>query len=137
MKFISQPFRVKYSDTDQMGFMHHSNYLKFFENARISWLRELGVSYKKMEEDGIVMPVVSSNLKHIKPSFFDDQLFIEVYLTKPPKASIDFIYNVYNQNRDLICKGSTRLAFLNSKSQRPIRCPGFLSSLFAESFFKE
>ena len=132
MKFISQPFRVKYSDTDQMGFMHHSNYLKFFENARISWLRELGVSYKKMEEDGVVMPVVSSYLKHIKPSFFDDQLFIEIYLTKPPKASIEFIYNVYNQNKDLICKGSTRIAFLNSKSQRPIRCPDFLSSLFAE-----
>ena len=61
MKFISPPFRVKYSDTDQMGFVHHSNYLKFFENARISWLRELGVSYKKIEEDGILMPVVSSN----------------------------------------------------------------------------
>ena len=76
MKFFSEPFRVKYSDTDQMGFMHHSNYLKFFENARISWLRELGVSYKKMEEDGVVMPVVSSYLKHIKPSFFDDQLCV-------------------------------------------------------------
>ena len=120
-----------------MNLLFYDNYLKFFENARISWLRELGVSYKKIEKDGILMPVVSSNLKHIKPSFFDDQLCVEVYLTKPPKASIDFIYNVYNQNRDLICKGSTRLAFLNSKSQRPIRCPDFLSSLFAESFFKE
>ena len=137
MKFFSEPFRVKYSDTDQMGFMHHSNYLKFFENARISWLRELGVSYKKIEKDGILMPVVSSNLKHIKPSFFDDQLFIEVNLTKLPKASIDFTYNVYNQNKDLICKGSTRIAFLNSKSQRPVRCPDFLYSLFAELFFKE
>ena len=65
MKYFSKPFRVSYSDTDQMGFMHHSNYLKFFENARISWLRSLGISYKKMEDDGIIMPVVSSSLYHI------------------------------------------------------------------------
>jgi len=132
MKYISEPFRVKYSDTDQMGFMHHSNYLRFFENARISWLRELGVSYKKMEEDGVIMPVVSSHLKHIKPSFFDDQLFIEISLIKPPKASLDFSYVVFNQNKDLICEGFTRLAFLNSKSQKPIRCPDFLHNFFAE-----
>jgi len=132
MNYFSEPFCVKYSDTDQMGYMHHSNYLRFFENARISWLRELGVSYKKMEVDGIIMPVVSSLLKHIKPSFFDDQLFIQISLIKPPKASLDFSYDVFNQNKDLICEGSTKLAFLNSKSQKPIRCPDFLYNLFAE-----
>ncbi len=132
MKYVSEPLRVKYSDTDQMGFMHHSNYLRFFENARISWLRELGISYKKMEEDGVIMPVVSSHLKHIKPSFFDDQLIIEISIIKPPKASLDFSYVVFNQNKDLICEGFTKLAFLNSKSQKPIRCPDFVYNLFVE-----
>jgi len=132
MKYFSKPFRVSYSDTDQMGFMHHSNYLKFFENARISWLRSLGISYKKMEDDGIIMPVVSSSLYHIKPSFFDDQLFIQIELNEIPKASLNFSYVVHNQNKELICKGSTRLAFLNSKTQKPTRCPNFLYNLFAE-----
>ena len=132
MKYFSKPFRVKYSDTDQMGFMHHSNYLRFFENARISWLRELGVSYKKIEEDGILMPVVSSSLKHIKPSFFDDQLVIQIQLSETPKASLYFNYIVYNQNKELICEGTTRLAFLNSKTQKPTRCPMFLYNLFLE-----
>ena len=67
MKFFSQPFLIKYSDTDQMGIVHHSNYLKYFENARIAWLRDLGVSYKKIEEDGILMPVVSASLEFIIP----------------------------------------------------------------------
>ena len=132
MKYLSEPFRVKYSDTDQMGFMHHSNYLRFFENARISWLRDLGVSYKKMENDGIIMPVVSSSLKHIKPSFFDDELFIEIILIKPPKASLEFLYKIFNQHSELICKGSTKLAFLSSKTQKPIRCPEMIYNLFAK-----
>tara|TARA_B110000444_G_C18847396_1_gene603035 strand:- start:3521 stop:3919 length:399 start_codon:yes stop_codon:yes gene_type:complete len=132
MKYLSEPFRVKYSDTDQMGFMHHSNYLRFFENARISWLRDLGVSYKKMENDGIIMPVVSSSLKHIKPSFFDDELFIEIILIKPPKASLEFLYKIFNQDSELICKGSTKLAFLSSKTQKPIRCPEMIYNLFAK-----
>ena len=132
MKYLSKPFRVDYSDTDQMGFMHHSNYLRFFEKARISWLRDLGISYKKMEADGIVMPVVSSSLIHIKPSFFDDLLVIQIQLSQIPKASLDFNYIVYNQNKELICKGATRLAFLNSKTQKPVRCPSFLYNLFGE-----
>ena len=132
MKYFSKPFRVKYSDTDQMGFMHHSNYLKFFENARISWLRDMGISYKKIEEDGILMPVVSSSVKHIRPSFFDDQLFIQIEISNPPKASLEFDYIVHNQNKEMICKGSTKIAFLNSKTQKPVRCPVFIYKLFAK-----
>ncbi|MAH81968.1 MAG: thioesterase [Flavobacteriaceae bacterium] len=130
MKYFSEPFRVKYSDTDQMGYMHHSNYLRFFENARISWLRDLGVSYKNMEKDGILMPVVASSLKHIKPAFFDDQLYIQIILERLPKASLEFSYVVLNQNEDTICRGYTKLAFLKSNSQKPIRCPDFIYKLF-------
>jgi len=132
MKYFSEPFRVKYSDTDQMGFMHHSNYLKFFENARISWLRELGVSYKKIEQDGVLMPVASSSLRHLKPAFFDDELIIQIGIEKLPKASLEFNYKVLNQNKDLICEGYTKIAFLNSSSYKPIRCPDFMYRLFIQ-----
>ena len=72
-------------------------YLILFENARISWLRYLGLSYKKIEEDGIWMPVVESSLKHLKPSFFDDELTTEVKLKNLPKAFLLFNYKISNQ----------------------------------------
>tara|TARA_B100000686_G_scaffold355380_1_gene474051 strand:+ start:17697 stop:18107 length:411 start_codon:yes stop_codon:yes gene_type:complete len=136
MQFVSNSFRVKYSETDQMGFMHHSNYLILFENARISWLRYLGLSYKKIEEDGIWMPVVESSLKHLKPSFFDDELTTEVKLKNLPKAFLLFNYKISNQLNQIVCTGSTKIAFLNSKTKRPVRCPHFLYSVFEEGFNK-
>ena len=76
------------------------------------------------------MPVVASSLKHIKPAFFDDQLYIQIILERLPKASLEFSYEVLNQNKDIICRGYTKLAFLKSNSQKPIRCPDFIYNLF-------
>ena len=134
MKFFSQPFRIKYSDTDQMGIVHHSNYLKYFENARIAWLRHLGVSYKKIEQDGILMPVVSSNLQFIIPLYFDDQITIEIILTEVPKATLSFEYKIKNQINQLVCRGETKLAFLNSKTMKPTRVPKNIYDLFSDEF---
>ena len=126
MKFFSKPFRIKYSATDQMGFMHHSNYLKYFENARISWLRTLGVSYRQTEKEGILMPVVSASLEFIIPLYFDDEIIIEIILAEVPKATLSFEYKIINQNKELVCRGKTKLAFLNSKTMKPVRAPKYL-----------
>ncbi len=134
MKFFSQPFRIKYSDTDQMGIVHHSNYLKYFENARIAWLRHLGVSYKKIEQDGILMPVVSSSLQFIIPLYFDDKITIEIILIKVPKATLSFKYKIKNQINQLVCIGETKLAFLNSKTMKPVRVPKNIYDLFSNEF---
>jgi len=134
MKFFSKPFRIKYSDTDQMGFMHHSNYLKYFENARISWLRTLGVSYKEIEKEGILMPVVSASLEFIIPLYFDDEIIIEITLAEIPKVTLNFEYEIINQNDELVCRGKTRLAFLNSKTMKPIRTPKNIYNLFYDEF---
>lgn len=134
MKFFSKPFRIKYSDTDQMGFMHHSNYLKYFENARISWLRTLGVSYKETEKEGILMPVVSASLEFIIPLYFDDEIIIEIILAEIPKATLSFEYKIINQNKELVCRGKTKLAFLNSKTMKPVRAPKNIYNLFSGEF---
>ena len=134
MKFFLQPFRIKYSDTDQMGIVHHSNYLKYFENARIAWLRHLGVSYKKIEQDGILMPVVSSSLQFIVPLYFDDEITIEIILTDVPKATLSFKYKIKNQINQLVCRGETKLAFLNSKTMKPVRVPKNIYDLFSDEF---
>lgn len=134
MKFFSKPFRIKYSDTDQMGFMHHSNYLKYFENARISWLRTLGVSYKEIEKEGILMPVVSASLEFIIPLYFDDEIRIGITLAEIPKVTLNFEYEIINQNDELVCRGKTRLAFLNAKTMKPVRTPKNIYNLFYDEF---
>ncbi len=121
--YITKPIRVRYSDTDQMGYMHHSNYLRFFEIARLEWMTFLGISYKQMEKEAIWLPVVSAEVNYKTPSYFDDELTIKVKLEEPPMASLCFSYEIHNQNQKLVCTGQTKLAVLDAKLQRPMRCP--------------
>ena len=121
--YITKPIRVRYSDTDQMGYMHHSNYLRFFEIARLEWMASLEISYKQMEKNGIWLPVVSAEVYYKTPSYFDDELTIKVKLEECPMASLHFSYEIHNQHQKLVCTGLTKLAVLDVKLQRPVRCP--------------
>ncbi|MGC6422498.1 MAG: acyl-CoA thioesterase [Flavobacteriaceae bacterium] len=129
MSYISQPIRVRYSDTDQMGYMHHSNYLRFFEIARLEWLTTLGISYKEMEKSGIWLPVAAASVHFKNPAYFDDALRVRVQLDAPPMASLLFSYEVHNQDAILVCTGNTKLAFLDAQLGRPMRCPENLRQL--------
>ena len=130
MKFTTCSTPVRYAETDQMKFVHHSNYLLYFEKARLDWLSSLGVSYSKIEQEGIFMPVVRANLVYKFPLFFGDCFTVEVILVKNPKATLEFDYYLYNQNGKLICHGNTVLAFLSAKTNRPMRCPEIIVRLF-------
>ena len=113
---------ARYSETDSMSYVHHSNYLKYYEIGRLGWLKEVGFSYKKMEEENIILPVIRTNMVFRKPAFFEDELLIKTYLIKKPSYSIEFEYNIY-RNKELINEGYTKLVFLNKKTGKPIRCP--------------
>ncbi len=126
MKKSSTKTRVRYSETDQMGVVYHGNYAQFFEMGRTEWLRSLGVTYKDMEMNGIILPVVSLNLIFIKSALYDDILTIHTYLKKEPMVKIEFNYEIKNQLDELICTGSSVLAFMNSKNMKPTRCPDYL-----------
>ena len=130
MKFTTKKINVRYCETDQMHFVHHSNYLKYFELARLEWLSNLKISYVEMENQGILMPVVSASLKYIKPLIFGDNFNVIVILKKKPKATLDFDYKILNQNKELNCEGYTSLAFLSPKTKLPMRCPKFLLDKF-------
>ena len=130
MEFTTKQISVRYYETDQMHFVHHSNYVKYFELARLEWLSNLQISYSEMESQGILMPVVKASLKYIKPLFFGDNFNITVILKKKPKATLEFDYKILNQNNELICVGDTSLAFLSSDTKLPIRCPKFLLEKF-------
>ncbi|WP_299055772.1 thioesterase family protein [uncultured Polaribacter sp.] len=126
MKKSSTKTRIRYSETDQMGVVYHGNYAQFFELGRTEWLRSIGITYKSMESSGIMLPVISINFKFIKSALYDDVLTITTFLKKKPMVKIEFDYEITNQNNELICTGNSVLAFINSKTNKPIKCPDYL-----------
>ena len=131
MEYTTNKITVRYSETDQMQFVHHSNYLKYFELARLEWLTALGVSYSDMEKKGILMPVVQANLDFKTPLYFGDDFKVSVVLKNSPRATLVFDYEIINQKNKIICLGTTVLAFLSPNTKRPMRCPEILLEKFS------
>ena len=130
-QFTSKPLLVRYGETDQMGVVHHSNYLRYFEVARLEWLSALGVSYASMEKEGLIMPVIDIKATYKTPALFDDSLTIYIFLSELPRVKIIFSYEIKNQKDEIVCNGETTLAFLNTKTRKPVRCPEEFSELFS------
>ena len=119
-------FRVRYGETDQMSFVYYGNYAQYFEMGRVEWLRNLGISYKKMEESGIMLPVINLNTNYLKPAKYDDLLTLETTLVKTPTAKIDFAYKIYNEDEELLATATTTLVFVNMQNNKPTRAPEYL-----------
>ena len=126
MKNYSKTIRVRYNETDQMGVVYHGNYASYFEVARTEWLRNLGVTYKEMEENGTMLPVISLSFKFLKSAMYDDLLTISVSLRKKPMVKIEFDYEIINQNKEKISSGNSVLAFVDMKTNKPIKCPDYI-----------
>jgi len=102
MASIQTSFRVSYSDTDQMGFMHHSNYLKYYETARWELFRNIGVPYPELEKEGFILPVTESSIKFIKPAFYDQRIIVKTSIKLFRGARIAFEYQARNETGELI-----------------------------------
>ncbi|HCE55188.1 MAG: acyl-CoA thioesterase [Lutibacter sp.] len=126
MKSDKIQFRVRYGETDQMGFVYYGNYAQYFEMGRTEWLRKLGITYKKMEEDGIMLPVMNLNINYLKPAKYDDLLTLKTILPKLPSAKIEFSYEVYNEEGELLTTAKTTLVFVNMKTNKPTRAPEYV-----------
>ena len=133
-QFETSSLKVRYCETDQMGFVHHSNYLKYFELARLEWLTKLGVSYKKIEENGILLPVVYSEIKFLFPLKFDDLFFVKVGIEELPISRLKLNYEIETYQNKKICFGKVHLAFLNSKNNKPVRVPEKLDLIFKGNY---
>ncbi|WKK65035.1 acyl-CoA thioesterase [Lutimonas zeaxanthinifaciens] len=115
--------RVRYGETDQMGYVYYGNYAQFFEVGRVEWLRALGVSYKSLEESGIMLPVRELNINYLKPAKYDDLLTITTILSKKPLVKIEFDFEVQNEQNELLTTGYASLVFMDMKKSKPIRAP--------------
>lgn len=118
--------KVRYAETDQMGVVHHGNYPQYLEIARIDWLESLGVSYKSMEEEGIMLPVFELNLKYHKPITFNENLKIETRLRETPNVKIIFDYTIFNEKGEKVTSATSILVFMDAKTRKPVRCPQYI-----------
>lgn len=115
--------RVRYAETDRMGYVYYGNYTQYFEVGRVEALRQLGTSYKEMEDNGVMLPVYTCNLKYLKPAFYDDLLIIKTTIKELPTAKINFDYEIFNQKNELLNTGSTTLVFINMSTNKPCPAP--------------
>lgn len=132
MSHFQITFPVRYYETDQMGVVHHSNYIRYFEVARNSMIRESGYPIEECEKDGVMIPIVSVSCKYHIPARMGDVLTVTADIEKVPLAKLVVIQKVFNQRGELCADGETVLGFIDSKTFRPVRCPERLKRIFEE-----
>ena len=126
MNSFDAKIRVEYHHTDQMGIVHHSNYIKFFEVARTEWLRAVGLTYAEMERRGVMMPIVDVQVKYRMPAYYDELITVRAIVDELPKARMTFRYEIYGEDGRDIASGTTTLGFIDKVSRRPQRAPQWL-----------
>lgn len=125
-------FRVSYSDTDQMGFMHHSNYLKYYETARWELFRSIGIPYNEIEEEGVILPVINASVKFIKPAFYDQEIRIITMLKSNKGARIIFDNQAINETGDIINEAQITVAFVRKSTGKACFPPKRISDTLKE-----
>ncbi len=133
----STQVRVRYKDTDQMGIMHHSNYVVLYEQARTEWLRDMGLTYAEIERRGIMSPIIEVHSRYHYPAFYDEVLTIKVSMEEMPAARLVIASEVYNEAGKLINTGSVTLGFMHSSTRRPCRAPEWFISALEEYIAKQ
>lgn len=126
MKKTTSTFRVRYGETDAMGIVYYGNYALYFEQGRSDWLRELGYTYKWMEANQIHLPIVNLNIDYKYPARYDDLITVITFLKEMPSVSIQLFHEIYNEDKILLVKGSTKLVFRNSETKKIIKCPDYI-----------
>jgi len=112
--------RVRYSETDKMGIVYHGNFVPYFEIGRVELMRKIGLVYKELEDDGILMPVVHLEIDFKHPAVYDEEITVETWVEELPTTKMVFHHQVFNESGKLVCTGSVILVFINHQF-KPIR----------------
>jgi acyl-CoA thioester hydrolase len=119
--------RVRYGETDQMGYLYYGNYAQYYEIGRVEMLRSTGLTYREMEQErGVLMPVVSLQMRFVRPARYDELLTIRTTLRQLPEKFITFEVEIYNEQGKLVNGGTVRLCFVEASSGKSIPAPDFL-----------
>ncbi|MBL7944055.1 MAG: acyl-CoA thioesterase [Flavobacteriales bacterium] len=114
--------RVRYAETDRMGYAYYGNYATYFEVARVEMLRAVGITYRSLEDEGILLPVAEYNIRFLLPAYYDDQLEITTTISEMPAARITFEYETHRGDH-LLNRAQTTLVFVDKVTGKPMRCP--------------
>ena len=127
-------FRVRYGETDQMGYVYYGNYAEYFEVGRVEALRHLGFPYRKLEAEGVMLPVHDLQVRYHRPALYDDLVTLRTTIVSMPGVRIVFSYELRNEQGELLTEASTTLVFVNSADKRPCRAPQPLLDALAPYF---
>ena len=133
---IDTEIEVRYYETDQMGVVHHSNYIRYFEVARTLSMKKVGIPYDEMERKGVAMPIVSVSCDYKRPALFGDTILVTTILDQLPTVKIYYRYEIHNQKGELLATGTTVLAFIDALTKRPKRAPQYLIDILKSHFSK-
>lgn len=118
--------RVRYGETDQMGYLYYGNYAQYYEIGRVEMLRSLGLSYKEMEHKGVMMPVVTLNVRYVRPALYDELITIRTTLREIPDRFIVFHMELFNEKNKLINGGTVKLCFVDTATYKTVSAPNYL-----------
>lgn len=120
---IQTEFRVRYAETDRMGYVYYGNYAAWFEVGRVEWLRSFGLNYKKLEDEGIILPVRDMYVRYIKPAKYDDEVILHTKLKALSGPRITFDYLLKSKEGKDLCTAEITLVFVDKETGRPVRAP--------------
>jgi acyl-CoA thioester hydrolase len=127
--------RVRYGETDQMGYLYYGNYAQYYEVGRAEAIRSIGLSYKEMEEKlKIMMPVMSLQMRFVRPALYDELLTVRTTLRQLPADTITFYMEIFNEKKKLVNGGSVKLCFVDMTTNKTIPTPPYLVDALKEYF---
>ena len=126
--------RVRYGESDRMGYAYYGNYPLYYEVGRTEMLRNLGLTYKEMEDDGIILPVINLQSNYLSAAFYDDLLTVKTYLKELPAVRIRFEYEIYNEKGEKLNFGETTLVFTDAQTRKPRRPPEYFMNKVKKFF---
>ena len=124
---------IRYYETDQMGIVHHSNYIRFFECGRSDMMQKAGLPIEIIEKEGVMLPVISVECHYKHPAYMGDRIRIVTSIDKVPMAKLVVKSEIYNQDGVLLVNGVVTLGFIDSVSRHPVRCPQALAEIIEKS----
>jgi acyl-CoA thioester hydrolase len=129
--------RVRYGETDQMGYLYYGNYALYYEVGRAEMLRSLGLTYREMESSsGIMMPVMSLQMRYVRPALYDELITIRTTLRELPTSTITFHHELFNEKKKLLNGGCVKLCFVDMVTNKSVASPQYLTDKLAAFFEK-
>lgn len=124
--------RPRYDEVDRMGYVYHANYVSYCHMARTELLRDLGLQDSFLEENNVMLPVISFNINYKKPAFYDKPIYIDVIVNKMPKVRFEFDFKIRNELNEILSTAKSTVVFANAQTRLPIAMPPFIQQVLEE-----